>query len=120
MGRKLSVGAPFFNMAFTPFMVVLAILLPLGSIMPWKRAQLARSFKPLVPAFVLSVAIMGLAYAMQTGRSLFGPIGMFLGTWLIFGAAVDLWQRAGRKDKLSRLRRLPRAIPRGPGSRAES
>ena len=109
MGRKLSVGAPFFNMAFTPFMVVLAILLPLGSIMSWKRAQLARSFKPLMPALVLSVAIMGLAYAVQSGRSLFGPIGMFLGTWLIFGALVDLWQRAGRKDKLARLRRLPRA-----------
>ncbi|MCG7492241.1 heme lyase CcmF/NrfE family subunit [Thalassobius sp. Cn5-15] len=109
MGRKLSVGAPFFNMAFTPFMVILALLLPLGSIMPWKRAQIARSFKPLVPALVLSLAIMGLAYAMQSGRSLFGPIGMFLGTWLVFGAGVDLWQRAGRKDKLSRLRRLPRA-----------
>lgn len=109
MGRKLSVGAPFFNMAFTPFMVILALLLPLGSIMPWKRAQIARSFKPLVPALVLSLAIMGLAYAMQSGRSLFGPIGMFLGTWLVFGAGVDLWQRAGRKDKLARLRRLPRA-----------
>ena len=109
MGRKLSVGAPFFNMAFTPFMVVLAILLPLGSIMSWKRAQVVRSLKPLVPALVLSVAIMGLAYAVQSGRSLFGPIGMFLGTWLIFGALVDLWQRAGRKDKLARLRRLPRA-----------
>jgi cytochrome c-type biogenesis protein CcmF len=109
MGRKLSVGAPFFNMAFTPFMVILALLLPLGSIMPWKRAQIARSFKPLVPALVLSLAIMGLAYAMQSGRALFGPIGMFLGTWLVFGAGVDLWQRAGRKDKLARLRRLPRA-----------
>ncbi len=37
--RKLSVGAPFFNMAFTPFVVALAVLLPLGAMLPWKRGR---------------------------------------------------------------------------------
>lgn len=108
MGRKLSVGAPFFNMAFTPFMVVLALLLPLGAIMPWKRARIARSFKPLIPALVLALSVMGLAWAIQTERTLLGPIGMFLGTWLVAGAAVDLWSRTG-KGGFARLKRLPRA-----------
>ena len=38
--RKLSVGPPFFNQAFTPFMVALGLILPLGSVLPWKRARL--------------------------------------------------------------------------------
>jgi cytochrome c-type biogenesis protein CcmF len=108
--RKLSVGAPFFNMAFTPFMVVLGLILPVGAMLPWKRANLSRAIKPLRGAFVLSLAIGVLAYAMQTGRSGLGPVGLFLGAWLISGAMVDLWSRTGRgKNRLARLRRLPRA-----------
>ncbi|MFN6977911.1 MAG: heme lyase CcmF/NrfE family subunit, partial [Gemmobacter sp.] len=33
--RKLSVGPPFFDMAFTPFVIALALLLPIGSVLPW-------------------------------------------------------------------------------------
>ncbi|TCP42118.1 heme lyase CcmF/NrfE family subunit [Rhodovulum marinum] len=110
--RKLSVGAPFFNIAFTPFMVALAIILPVGAMLPWKRARLGRAVTRLVPAMVLALALGALAWAMQTGRSAFGPVGVALGTWLIAGAAVDLWTRAGRAPlahKLGRIWRLPRA-----------
>ncbi len=108
--RKLSVGAPFFNSAFTPFMVVLAIALPIGAMMPWKRASIGRVFRPLIPALVLAVAIGALAFAMQTGRSALGPVGLLLGAWLVFGAATDIWGRTGRRGgRLARLLRLPRA-----------
>jgi cytochrome c-type biogenesis protein CcmF len=110
--RKLSVGAPFFNMAFTPFMVVLGIILPVGAMLPWKRANVVRAAKPLVPAFVLAVAIAGLAWSMQTEKSLLGPVGLFLGAWLVFGALVDVYSRTGRGgfgQRLGRLSRLPRA-----------
>ena len=105
--RKLSVGPPFFNAAFTPFMVGLAIILPIGSTMPWKRARIARAAWPMRYAFVLAVAVAGLAYTMQTGRSLLGPLGLSLGVWLVAGTIVELGQRAGWK--WSRVRRLPRA-----------
>ena len=108
-GRKLSVGAPFFNMAFTPFMVVLGLVLPVGAMLPWKRASLTRTFKALVPAFVLALSLACLAWAVQSGRSMLGPIGLFLGSWLIFGSAIDLWSRTGRSRQISRLLRLPRA-----------
>ena len=110
--RKLSVGPPFFDMAFTPFMVVLGAILPIGAMMPWKRAELGRSLRPLIPAFVLAMSVAVLAFAMQTGRSALGPVGVFLGTWLISGAMVDVWSRTGRgavAGRLSRLGRLPRA-----------
>ena len=106
--RKLSVGEPFFNAAFTPFMVLLALILPVGAMMPWKRAEIRRSLLPLRGALVLAVALGLLIYAMQTGRSALGPIGAGLGAWVVFGAAVDLWTRAGRGDIGSRLGRLGR------------
>ena len=111
-GRKLSVGPPFFDAAFTPFVIALALILPLGSMMPWKRARLGRSVRALWPAALLALAVLGLAWAMNTGRSLAGPVGAGLGAWLVAAAAIDLWSRTGRGAagaRLGRLARLPRA-----------
>lgn len=107
--RKLSVGAPFFNAAFTPFMVVLGIALPLGSMLPWKRGRLGRVAWQLRYAFVLAVSLAVLVWVLQTGRSALGPVGLFLGAWITFGAAVDLWSRTGRTGGFRRLMRLPGA-----------
>ena len=110
--RKLSVGVPFFNAAFTPFMVLIAIVLPIGAMLPWKRAEIGRVVRSLRGALALAVAVMLLIYALQTGRSTLGPIGAGLGAWVVLGAMTDLWQRGGRGDfgaRLSRLGRLPRA-----------
>ncbi|MCA1334671.1 heme lyase CcmF/NrfE family subunit [Pseudooceanicola marinus] len=106
--RKLSVGAPFFNMAFTPFMVALGVILPLGAMLPWKRAKLGRIARKLVPAAVLAVAVGALIWAMEEGRSALGPVGLMLGTWLVAGSVVDLWSRTGNSG-FARLGRLPRA-----------
>ena len=105
--RKLSVGAPFFEKAFTPFMVILALLLPLGAIMPWKRARLDRAIRPMLPALVLALAVAGFAWSFETGRSMLALVASFLGAWLVFGAFAELWQRAGKTP--ARLARLPRA-----------
>ncbi|RWR30344.1 heme lyase CcmF/NrfE family subunit [Sinirhodobacter populi] len=106
-GRKLSVGAPFFDTAFTPFMVILALVLPAGAMMPWKRAVPARVVRPLWPAAVLALAVAGCAWSVTSGRPMLALVSAGLGSWLIFGAATDLWQRAGRTP--ARLTRLPRA-----------
>ena len=108
--RKLSVGPPFFNAAFTPFMILLGLFMPIGSVMPWKRASLWKAVYPLRYVFVLAIAVGGLTFAIQTGRSMIGPVGLFLGAWIIMGVIVELIQRTGRgPDRLGRLMRLPRA-----------
>ncbi|MBJ3761887.1 heme lyase CcmF/NrfE family subunit [Maribius pontilimi] len=111
--RKLSVGAPFFDAAFTPFMVALAALLPLGSLMPWKRAKMDRVMAPLWGALALSITMGALVWVIQTGGSMLAPFGAVLASWVVMGVLVDLWTRAGRgrefSAKIRRLRRLPRA-----------
>ncbi|MEI4470231.1 heme lyase CcmF/NrfE family subunit [Frigidibacter sp. MR17.24] len=111
-GRVLSVGAPFFDAAFTPFFVLLAAVLPVGAILPWKRGQLGRVARALAPALTLALAVAVLAWVLATGRSAVGPVGAGLGAWLVSGALVDLWLRAGRGGigaRLGRIARLPRA-----------
>ena len=109
-GRSISVGEPFFNAAFTPFFVALAVILPPGAMLAWKRGDMRRALRSLALVAVLAVALGGLAFALQTGRSALGPIGAMLGAWVVFGALWDLWARTGRSgDRLGRLMRLPRA-----------
>lgn len=111
--RKLSVGAPFFNMAFTPFFVLLGAILPIGALLPWKRGKIASAFVPLRGILVLGLALTALAFALQSGRSALGPVGLFLGSWLVFGSMVDIWGRTGRRkalaDRMKRLLSLPGA-----------
>ena len=111
-GAKVSVGEPFFNAAFTPFFVLLSAILPVGAMLAWKRGTFGRSLAPLWPAGLLALALAALAFAMQTGRSALGPVGLMLGAWVVFGAITDLWARTGREGvvaRLGRLTRLPRA-----------
>ncbi|HQU67710.1 MAG TPA: heme lyase CcmF/NrfE family subunit [Albidovulum sp.] len=105
--RKLSVGAPYFEAAFTPFFLLLALILPLGAIIPWKRARTGRALRSVVPAALLALALAALVWAVGTGRPILAPVGVALGGWLIGGAALDLWQRAG--GQVGRIARLPRA-----------
>ena len=110
--RKLSVGPPFFDAAFTPFMIALAVILPIGSILPWKRGGAARIMRPLWIALAVAFVMAALAWVFGTGGSLVAPVGAALGAWLVFGALVDLNSRTGRGDfggKLRRAWRLPRA-----------
>ena len=107
--RKLSVGPPFFNAAFTPFMILLGLILPVGSNLPWKRANILNSSKKLIFVFILSICLAGLIWAIQTGKSLIGPVGVFLGTWIVMGTILDLFSKLGRSISLKRLIFLPRA-----------
>ncbi|MEM8871232.1 MAG: heme lyase CcmF/NrfE family subunit, partial [Pseudomonadota bacterium] len=113
-GRKVSVGPPYFNMAFTPFFVLLGMLLPLGAMLPWKRAQIGKTMHQLWGALALSIALGALVWSLQTGGSILTPLGALLGAWIILGSVADLAQRArvgkaGWGEVLRRLTNLPRA-----------
>lgn len=88
-------------------MVILAVALPLGAMMPWKRAQFGRLLRPLLPALALALAAAGLAWTLETGRPVLALVAAGLGAWLVAGAGAELWVRAGRTPV--RLLRLPRA-----------
>ncbi len=107
--RKLSVGEPWFNASFTPLMVLLGLVLPLGAMLPWKRGKLGRVAKRLTGAFVLAVSVGALVWAIQEERSALGPIGLMLAAWLVAGSATDLLSRGRKGERFARLLRLPRA-----------
>ncbi len=113
-GAKISVGAPFFDLTFTPFMVVLCLALPLGALMPWKRGDAAKVMGRLWWVGALALTLGGITMGLQTGTALLAPVGIALAAWLVFGALAELIERAGFgrvawTKALGRLTGLPRA-----------
>ena len=94
-GRTVSVGAPFFNAAFTPFMVALVAVLPMGAILRWKRASPGEPLAALSGAVILAAAAGAFAWVLQTGGNMLGPVGFMMATWLVAGSATDIFLRAG-------------------------
>ncbi|MEM7438666.1 MAG: heme lyase CcmF/NrfE family subunit [Pseudomonadota bacterium] len=113
-GRKISVGPPFFDAAFTPFMIALVMVLPFGATLPWKRGQARRTARNLRGVAALSIALGLLVWSFQTGGRILAPIGLTLAAWLVLGAGWDLLLRARIGDvplsnTLRRLQKLPRS-----------
>jgi cytochrome c-type biogenesis protein CcmF len=94
-GDKISVGAPFFNIAFGWLMVPLIAVLPFGPLLAWKRGDMAAAASRLRLAFVLSLALGIIIWIARGDGPMLTALGVAGGLWLIFGAMTDLWGRAG-------------------------
>jgi cytochrome c-type biogenesis protein CcmF len=109
--RTLSVGPPFFDAAFTPFVFAAAVVLPIGAMLPWKRA--GSGGPPRAdPGDGAGAGLRAPGLGDVHRPVALAPIGVALSVWLVAGAAVDLWSRTGPGgigQRLGRLTRLPRA-----------
>ncbi|MEM9062258.1 MAG: heme lyase CcmF/NrfE family subunit [Pseudomonadota bacterium] len=113
-GSKISVGAPFFDLTFTPFMVLLLLALPLGALLPWKRGDGAKVISKLWWAAAGALVIGGIVLGIQTGSALLAPVGIALAAWILLGVFVELYERGGfgrvsPGKAFKRLAGLPRA-----------
>ena len=86
--RKLSVGPPFFNIAFTPFMVALGLILPIGAMVPWKRGRLNKILKSLLIPISFAILLACFVWALQSQKTILGPMGLFLGVWIVIGLSL--------------------------------
>ncbi len=111
---KISVGAPFFDLAFAPLMVLVLLVMPIGAALPWKRGDLPKAMTRIWPAVLLAFCA-GLIFAMlRWGGPVLAPFAIMLAFWAIFGVLVDLADRvklgkAPLSESLRRLGNLPRS-----------
>jgi cytochrome c-type biogenesis protein CcmF len=114
MGTPISVGPGYFNWTFGPLMGALAIILPAGPLLAWKRGDLQGVGQRLWAAALIALACGLGAYALVSPRKAFGALGIALGTWLVAGAVTELVERtrAFRVPAADSWRRLT-GLPRG-------
>ncbi len=92
-GDKISVGPPYFNLTFGPIILPLLLVMPIGPLLTWKRADAgAVSKKILIPLLVALFAAVAVLVATQRGPWL-APVAVAIGAWAVFGSFKDIAQR---------------------------
>ncbi len=92
-GEKISVGPPYFNFTFGILVLPLLLLVPLGPMLSWKRAELWPAARRLWFAAVVALLCGVLALALQYRGPVMAPFGIALGAWLIAGSLNELGER---------------------------
>jgi cytochrome c-type biogenesis protein CcmF len=94
-GAKISVGAPFFNMTFGPLFLPIAIAMPFGPMLAWKRGDLLGVAQRLVWAYAAGAIVAAAVYAYTWGGPVLAPFAIGLAAYVIIGALVDIAERVG-------------------------
>ena len=113
-GEKISVGPPYFNLTFLPLVVPLLIAVPFGTLLAWKRGDLAAAAERLIVVGVVAVFVAALAaWLAGDATALTAALGLGLGAWLVLGSAAEIVLRTRSAGSLgARVRRavqLPRS-----------
>ncbi len=92
-GGKITVGAPYFNFTFGLLMIPLLLLIPVGPMLSWKRADLLAAVRRLWFSAAAAVIAAVVVFLLQKrGSPLAGP-GIALGVWIVAGALEELARR---------------------------
>jgi cytochrome c-type biogenesis protein CcmF len=102
-GTKISVGPPYYTATVVPLLAVLAVVMPLGPIMLWRRGNLASTLYALRYAGAAALVALLAALAIARPVMVLGVLAAGLGIWLIAGSATDLLRRAGSFGRLGRV-----------------
>ena len=109
-GEKISVGAPYFNLTFVPLCLPLAIAMPFGQQLAWKRGSLLGAAQRLTLAIGCEFLAV-VALALVKGGPVLSVMAAGLAIFLITGSFADIGARAlrGGGHVFARAFGLPRS-----------
>ncbi|MCP8898424.1 heme lyase CcmF/NrfE family subunit [Gilvimarinus xylanilyticus] len=91
---KYSVGAPYFNLTFIPFMTIICLLMGIAPESRWKRTNGSPLAKVVSGPAVLSLAL-GIAVPILLGDFAFSMVlAVFIGSWVGLTTLWDLWRKS--------------------------
>jgi cytochrome c-type biogenesis protein CcmF len=94
-GEKISVGAPFFNLTFTPLFIPLLFAMPFGPLLAWKRGDILGVAQRLITAFGIGIVVVAVTFVAEGGKSVLAPFGVGLAVFIMVGALTDIVERIG-------------------------
>ena len=125
-GQPLTVGKPYFDATFLPFMVPLLLLMALGPFLPWRQARFAaggggeseagpnhrrlrlRPARGLLTLLVVALGLTALVITLLSWQSqprltLTIALAMVLAGWLLGGGVLTLLQRVQASGSLAKV-----------------
>ncbi|MDB5440235.1 MAG: cycK [Caulobacteraceae bacterium] len=113
-GQTVSVGTPYFNLTFAPLMALLAIVVPAGALLSWKRGDARGLSQRLWLAAVLAIVAGLISIAINSPRNAMAAVGVALGAWLIVGSLIEVAERIKLfRAPMEEVRRRVFGLPRG-------
>ena len=113
LGKKISVGAPYFDFWFVLLTVPLAIIVGIGSISRWKRDDIGRFTRQLLIILCVSAIASGIITNSLSieGFSVGAFAGLSLAIWVMLWAIYSLMERLKNQKSLwSGLGKIPASI----------
>jgi cytochrome c-type biogenesis protein CcmF len=92
-GGKISVGPPFFNPVFGMLILPLLLLVPLGPLLSWKRADVLGALQRLWTAAAAALLVTIVVMMFKHRGPWAAPLGIGLGVWLIAGSIAEIAER---------------------------
>jgi cytochrome c-type biogenesis protein CcmF len=110
-GDKLSVGAPYFNIVFLPFMALALLIIAPASALAWKRGSISDAVKRVAPAAMAAAAAFVIAIWLASPRNVAAALGAGLAAWAGAGVLLEFAKRVRLSEKhaLARVAALPRS-----------
>ncbi len=113
IGKKISVGAPYFDFMFALLTIPLAVVVGIGSTSRWKRDEFKR-FGPQTAIILISSVVLSALFTWilsHDGFEVGGFAGLALGIWVILWSIHSILERLkNQTDKFSGLQKIPASI----------
>ena len=113
-GQKISIGAPYFNIAAGPLFLILLIAMPFGPFLAWKRGELKAVLQRVWGVAAIAAGLAFLRWLVVDEKATLAPLGLAI-AFFVVGAALfePLWRaglgRLAPGEVLGRLARMPMA-----------
>ena len=108
LGKKMSVGAPYFNAIFPIPVVIIFALLGVGPLLNWKKHNFEKLKKPLTIVFILSLILSFIAAWAFVEFYWWVVLGLALAFWVTFssfyGISLTTKNKQGIIKKLTSLK----------------
>ena len=101
---KISVGPPYFNIAFLLPILPMTFLLGIGMHTAWRQMPAVTLRRKLLVTAAVAVVIAAVVpLALFGGHSVMTGIGLLAGVWIVLSSLIDPWQklRSGSRVPLS-------------------
>ncbi len=98
VGKKISVGPPYFGLMFFLLMIPMAVLMPLGVQLKWHRDKLSEAIKALSPHFVVAAVATAVSYWGFDGLNIRATAGVFGGFWIASTSLAQWITHAGQRN----------------------
>jgi cytochrome c-type biogenesis protein CcmF len=97
---KISVGPPYFNLFFVPLTLLLGLLMPVASILRWKKTPRLNILKYFNRPLILSAIIGGSLPSMHESYEPIAGISIFISSWIILITLRDIGYKSSTKGSI--------------------